>query len=109
MMTSDSECSCWKSLRDEHPSRSYGRRSTKQQAVTFLQGHTSIISPAGTVRSGNICIMRLPGDNYLFEDHELIQEVDALAGEEFPDGLLPLDAARVSVGADLDRLVPQEV
>lgn len=57
----------------------------------------------------NICIMRLPGDNHLFEDHELIQEVDALAGEELPDGLLSPEGARVSGGAELDRLVLQEV
>lgn len=53
--------------------------------------------------------MRLPGDNHLFEDHELIQEVDALAGEELPDGLLSPQSARVRGGAELDRLVLQEV
>lgn len=57
----------------------------------------------------NICIMRLSGDNHLFEDHELIQEVDALAGEELPDGLLPPHGARVCGGTELDRLVLQEV
>lgn len=57
----------------------------------------------------NICITRLRADNHLFEDHELIQEVDALAGEEFPDSLLPLHSARVCGGAELDRLVLQEI
>lgn len=54
-------------------------------------------------------MMRLPGDNHLFEDHELIQEVDALAGEELPDGLLSPHGARVCGSAQLDRLVLQEV
>lgn len=54
--------------------------------------------------------MRLPADNHLFEDHELIQEVDALAGEELPDGLLSPQRAGVrGGGAELDRLVLQEV
>lgn len=46
---------------------------------------------------------------HLFENHELVQEVDALAGEEFPDGLLSLEALRVRGGAHLGRLVPQEL
>lgn len=57
----------------------------------------------------NICILKLPGDDHLFEDHELIQEVDALAGEELPDGLLSPECARVGGGAELERLVLQEV
>lgn len=50
---------------------------------------------------------------HLFENHELIQEVNTLAGEEFPDGLLCLEAPRVRGGAHLGwvtvRLVPQEL
>lgn len=53
--------------------------------------------------------MKLCTDNHLFENHELIQEVNALAGEEFPDGLLSLEALRVTGGAHLGGLVPQEL
>lgn len=53
--------------------------------------------------------MRLCRDSHLFENHELIQEVNTLAGEEFPDGLLSLEALRVRGGAHLGRLVPQEL
>lgn len=56
------------------------------------------------------CIsLRLCTDNHLFENHELIQEVNTLAGEEFPDGFLSLEALRVSGGAHLGRLVSQEL
>lgn len=48
-------------------------------------------------------------DSHLFEDHELIQEVNTLAGEELPDGLLSLEALRVRGGAHLGGLVPQEL
>lgn len=51
-----------------------------------------------------VCIVR-----HLFENHELIQEVNALAGEEFPDGLLSLEAPRVGVSAHLGGLVAQEI
>lgn len=51
----------------------------------------------------------LCSDKYLFENHELIQEVNTLACKEFPDGLLPLEALRVSGGAHLGRLVLQEL
>lgn len=40
-------------------------------------------------------------DNHLFENHELIQEVNALAGEEFPDGLVSLSTLRVRGHAHL--------
>lgn len=53
--------------------------------------------------------MRLCTDNHLFENHELIQEVNTLAGEELPDGLLSLEALRVSGGGHLGRLVLQEL
>lgn len=49
------------------------------------------------------------GDGYLFEHHELIQEVNTLAGEEFPDGLLSLVKLRVRGGAHLGGLVAQEL
>lgn len=48
-------------------------------------------------------------DTHLFEHHELIQEVDTLTGEEFPDGFLSLKALRVRAGVYLGRLVPQEL
>lgn len=46
---------------------------------------------------------------YLFENHDLIQEVNTLAGEEFPDGLLSFEALRVRGGTHLGRLVLQEL
>lgn len=61
---------------------------------------------------GTVCFfvyMRLCTDNHLFENHKLIQEVNTLAGEELPDGLLSLEALRVSGGAHLGRLVLQEL
>ncbi len=45
----------------------------------------------------------------LFKNHELIEEVKTFAGEEFPDGLLCLEASRVRGGAQLGGLVPQEL
>lgn len=56
-----------------------------------------------------ICIVRLGADNHLFKNHELIQEVNTLAGKEFPDGLLSFEALRVSGGAQLGGLVLQEL
>lgn len=56
-----------------------------------------------------ICIMRLGADNHLFKNHELIQEVNTLAGKEFPDGLLSFEALGVIGGAQLGRLVLQEL
>lgn len=59
-----------------------------------------------------LCIFALwgcPADNYLFENHELVQEVNTLAGEEFPDGLQSLETLGVSGGTDLGGLVSQEV
>lgn len=53
--------------------------------------------------------MRLGADNHLFKNHELIQEVNTLAGKEFPDGLLSFEALRVIGGAQLGRLVLQEL
>lgn len=47
--------------------------------------------------------------SHLLENHELIQEVNTLAGEEFPNGLLSLEALRVRVGAHLGGLVLQEI
>lgn len=49
------------------------------------------------------------GKSHLFENHELIHEVNTLAGEELPDGLLSLEALRVRGSADLGRLVLQEL
>lgn len=51
----------------------------------------------------------LCGENHLFENHELIQEVNTLAGEQLPDGLLSFKAQRVRGGAPLGRLVLQEL
>lgn len=46
---------------------------------------------------------------YLFQNHQLIQEVKTFASEEFPDGLLPLEALRVCAGARWGGLVLQEL
>lgn len=54
-------------------------------------------------------IMKHCADSHLFENHELIQEVNTLACEEFPDGLFSLEVLRVRGGAHLGRLVPQEL
>lgn len=55
------------------------------------------------------CAWTLCGQSHLFENHELIQEVNTLASEEFPDSLLSLEALRVRGGVHLGRLVPQEL
>lgn len=47
--------------------------------------------------------------SHLFQNHQLIQEVKTFAGEEFPDGLLPLEALRVVAGARLGSLPLQEL
>lgn len=47
--------------------------------------------------------------SHLFENHDLIQEVNTLASEEFPNGLLSLESLRVRVGAHLGGLIPEEV
>lgn len=46
---------------------------------------------------------------HLFENHDLIEEVNTLAGEELPDGLLPLEARRLRGGGHLERPTPQEL
>lgn len=46
---------------------------------------------------------------HLFKDHELVQEVNTFAGEEFPDGLLSLEALWITGGAQLRRLVSQKL
>lgn len=51
----------------------------------------------------------LNGQGHLFENHELIQEVNALAGEEFPDGLLSLSTLRVRGNAHLRGLILEEL
>lgn len=50
----------------------------------------------------SVCIVgAVNGHSHLFENHELIQEVNALAGEEFPDGLLSLSTLRITGHAHL--------
>ena len=48
-------------------------------------------------------------DSHLFQNQELIQEVNTLAGEEFQDGLLSFEALRVRGRAHLGGMVLQEL
>lgn len=53
-----------------------------------------------------VCMRAL---NHLFENHELIQEVNTFASEKFPNGPLSLETLRIRVGAHLGALVLEEV
>ncbi len=83
-------------------------KDTKQQVLGFVWVWSIYLWSCARICMC-VCIMRLCADSHLFENHELIQEVNTLAGEEFPDGLLSLEALRVRGGVHLGRLVPQEL
>lgn len=57
-----------------------------------------------------MCVLwAVEGQSHLFENHELIQEVNTLAGEKFPDGLLFFTALKVRGHAHRAGLVLQEL
>lgn len=87
--------------------------STKQQVLGFVWVWSIYLWSCGVFVCAYLHVRvhykALCGQSHLFENHELIQEVNTLAGEEFPDGLLSLEALRVRGGAHLGRLVLQEL
>lgn len=83
-------------------------KNTKQQVLGFIWVWSTYLWSCVCICMC-VYIRKLCTDSHLFENQELIQEVNTLAGEEFPDGLLSLEALRVRGGAHLGRLVPQEL
>lgn len=90
------------------------RKNTKQQVLGFvwvwsIYSWTCVCVCLCVFACVCVCVHSEALYSHLFENHELIQEVNTLAREEFPDGLLSLEALRVRGGAHLGRLVPQEL
>lgn len=81
-------------------------KNTKQQALGFIWVWSSCLWSCVFVWS---IVRLLNGQSHLFENNEPIQEVNALAGEEFPDGLLSLSTLRVRGNTHLRELILEEL
>lgn len=100
-----------KRLGHEPRQQEFGDRTkhTKQQVLDFIWVWPINCECVCVFVLVRVCILRLCMYSHLFENHELIQEINTLAGKQLPDGLLLLEAMRVRGGAELGGLVLQEL